>query len=183
MVAQTRETTSKNLGGRPTLYEPQFCRIAAKLCSQGAINTDIAEAFGVDEATLYRWLEKHPEFREAISNAKDSKDSHVEQCLYERATGVKVKGETGIYEVLPEITAIKFWLINRRREQWRDVQRIEHTGKDGEQLFPSLSDLKAELLKRGMVEANGRILLEEGEQKIIDVESEPPKSAEGQDKQ
>ena len=75
----------------------------------------------------------------------------------------------GVYSVPPDVTAQKFWLINRRREQWRDVQRIEHTGKDGESLFPSLADLKSELMKRGLVESNGRLKLEDSE-KIVDAE-------------
>ncbi|MDE2101767.1 MAG: hypothetical protein KGL39_31260 [Patescibacteria group bacterium] len=180
---ETTVIAPKSNAGRPTIYEPRFCKIAAKLCSQGAINQDLADAFGVAIITIYDWKKRFPEFASAIDSAKDEKDSHVERCLFERATGILVEGKDGVYSVPPEITAIKFWLINRRREQWRDVQRIEHTGKDGENLFPSLADLKMELAKRGAVEANGRILLQDGGQKIIDVESEPPKSAEGQDKQ
>jgi hypothetical protein len=33
--------------GQPTLYTPEFCERARKLCEEGATNADLAEAFGV----------------------------------------------------------------------------------------------------------------------------------------
>ena len=136
----------------------------------GTICAGRADAFGIDEATLYAWLKKHPELDKAIRESKENMDSLVERSLFERATGIKIEGKDGVYSVPPDVTAQKFWLITRRREQWRDVQRIEHTGKDGESLFPSLADLKAELLKRGAVDASGRLKLENpGDEKIVDV--------------
>jgi hypothetical protein len=52
----------------------------------------------------------------------------------------------------PDTTACIFWLKNRQREQWRDVQRHEVTGKDGAPLdagAATAAQLREELLKRG----------------------------------
>ena len=146
--------------GRPTSYKPEFCEQAAFLCGLGAIDTDLSVFFKVTSDTIYAWKRQHPEFSESLKAAKNNLDAKVEHSLFERAVGVQVEGKQGVYSVPPDTTACIFWLKNRRKEQWRDVQRIEHTGKDGEQLFPSLNELKTELMKRGAVDAGGRIIME-----------------------
>jgi hypothetical protein len=41
--------------------------------------------------------------------------------------------------VPPDVTAQIFWLKNRRRDEWRDKQEHEHTGKDGAALVPIIN--------------------------------------------
>jgi transcriptional regulator with XRE-family HTH domain len=37
-------------------------------------------------------------------------------------------------QIAPDVTAQIFWLCNRRREEWQNVNRIEHAGPDGKPL-------------------------------------------------
>jgi hypothetical protein len=57
--------------GRPSLYDPAYCEEAISLGKIGKSTEAIGAILGVGTATLYRWMDAHPEFREAISVAKD----------------------------------------------------------------------------------------------------------------
>lgn len=57
--------------GRPSLYDPTYCEQAIELGRIGKSTEAIGAILGVGTATLYRWMDEHPEFREAIGIAKD----------------------------------------------------------------------------------------------------------------
>lgn len=130
-------------GGRPTDYKPEYAEQAAKLCQLGATDADLADFFGVSGRTIYRWAAKHEEFSQSLKAGKDLADERVERSLYHKAVGYTfdsekvfqfqgqiVRAETKEH-VPPDTTAMIFWLKNRRKEQWRDRQEHELTGKDG----------------------------------------------------
>lgn len=139
--------------GRPTKYKPEFVKQVAPLCEHGFTDQEIADFFEVDISTLYRWKSAHPEFREAIKSAGDIADERVERSLYQKAIGyeqnaVKVFMPSGaekpVYAPLRERVAADtaaaiFWLKNRRKDRWRDKTDLEHYGKDGEPLMPSVN--------------------------------------------
>lgn len=119
--------------------------------AEGKTNQEIAEKMGIGVSTLYEWLNKHTELVEALKVSKKVVDDQVEDTLLKRALGYfstetrtetykdgSIKVITTTKEVLPDVTAQIFWLKNRRRDQWRDRQDLEHTGKDG-------GDIKIEL--------------------------------------
>lgn len=127
-------------GGRPTDYRVEFCEVGHKLAAQGATDREIAEAIEVSETTLYRWKHEHPEFRESLKLGKEAADERVEQSLYRRAVGyshdsIKIMQYEGspvivpfVEHVPPDVGAAQFWLKNRKRDEWRDKQDIEHSG-------------------------------------------------------
>ena len=111
---------------------------------EGKTNQEIAGKMGIGVSTLYEWLNKHIEIVEALKVSKEVVDDQVEDTLLKRALGYmstetrtetykdgSIKVITTTKEILPDVTAQIFWLKNRRREQWRDRQDLEHTGKDG----------------------------------------------------
>lgn len=129
--------------GRPSEYRDEYAAQAAKLCAFGATDDEMADFFEVHRATIYRWKLDHPEFCDAIKNAKEIADERVERSLYQKATGydyteeqaIKIKVEQYKEEV--EVTEVRrhspadttaaiFWLKNRRKDQWRDKQDIDH---------------------------------------------------------
>lgn len=127
--------------GRPTLYKPEYCAQAKRLCELGLIDTEIASFFEVDVRTLYRWQLDHKEFCQALKAGKDVPDERVKQSLYRRATGfshdaVKIfcDKDNGVTKVdyveqyPPDTTACIFWLKNRKREEWRDKIDHSHSG-------------------------------------------------------
>lgn len=151
-------------GGRPTDYRPEFCEEVANLCIAGATDFEVAESLGVHVSTLYRWKAIHPEFRESLKVGKELADDRMEASLYHRGVGyshpaVKIFMPAGAEKpvfapytehVPPDVGAATLWLINRRGEQWRAKQSLEHTGKDGGPIAtrdetPGLGAVKAAL--------------------------------------
>lgn len=126
---------------RPSKFNPAFCDQARKLCKLGATDLEIADFFAVNIATLYRWKNDHPEFCEALKEAKEEANNRVVESLYHRATGyshdaVKIfNGQDGVVTVPfrehypPDTTAAIFWLKNRQPAEWRDKTDHELMGK------------------------------------------------------
>lgn len=124
---------------RPSKFEQQFCEQARKLCTLGATDAEIASFFGVDVRTVYRWKIEHDEFCQALKRGKEEADDLVEQRLFARATGYsqdatkifQFEGSPVTVEYVehfpPDVTAMIFWLKNRRPEKWRDRQQHDHT--------------------------------------------------------
>lgn len=135
--------------GHPTDYRPEFTAQAEAMCLSGATDAEIAHALGVSTRTIYRWQAAHPEFCQAIKTGKEPADDRVERSLYHRAVGysfeaeriVTVGGKTEKVKytehVPPDTASMIFWLKNRRKDNWRDIQQYEH-GRPGE--FDNLTD-------------------------------------------
>lgn len=126
--------------GRPTVYTPELCQIAAQGALDGWTDEEIAETLGVDVRTLYRWRAKYPEFRQSLAWGKENCDERVERKLYERAVGytydaVKIMMNEGQPVIVaykehaaPDVGAAKMWLTNRKRKDWAERSQVEHGG-------------------------------------------------------
>jgi len=127
--------------GRPPKYKETFAKQAAKLCTLGATDEDLADFFEVSVRTVIRWKSEHEEFCQALKVAKDEADNRVERSLYQRAVGYsfdseKVFNNRGAVvraktreHCPPDVTAQIFWLKNRRSQDWREKQEVEHSGQ------------------------------------------------------
>jgi hypothetical protein len=123
--------------GRPSSYRPEYAHIAEGMCRMGATNEELALRFRVSVDTISRWALAFDDFCGALKAGQDAADDRVERTLYQKAIGftkevVKpMMGKNGIELVRytetvdPDVTAIIFWLKNRKPEQWRDVNRTE----------------------------------------------------------
>jgi hypothetical protein len=132
---------AKKPAHRPSDYSPEYADQVKSLCAHGFTDKELADHFGVHVSTLYRWQHAHPDFRESLKSGRDFADERVERSLYHRAVGYSFKAEkvfqfqgeivraATIEHVPPDTTAGIFWLKNRRPEQWRDKQVMEHDGK------------------------------------------------------
>lgn len=129
----------KKAGTGRGLYRPEFVGIARTMCRMGAVDKDLAEAFGVSIATIKIWRGEHPDFAEACAIGKEAADDMVERALFHRAIGYEhpsekifnnngtvVRAET-IEHYPPDTAAAFIWLKNRRPKKWRDKQQIEVT--------------------------------------------------------
>ena len=83
-------------------------------CRAGSDMTLAAAVAGVSRQALYKHMERHPKFKLEIDEARDLADEKVVRKLYTEAIG-------------GNITAIIFWLKNRRPEEWRDRKEIAGT--------------------------------------------------------
>jgi hypothetical protein len=145
--------------GRPSSYKPEFAGQAEKLCELGATDMELADFFGVDVATIYRWKHSHPEFCEAVKVGKDALDNRVERSLYQRAVGYSFNSEKVFHHqglitraptvehIPPDPGAAMNWLKNRRGETWRDKQEHELTGHLGHS--HTLTDEALEAIAKG----------------------------------
>jgi hypothetical protein len=136
--------------GQPTKYKSEFVEQVHKLAAGGFLDKQIADFFKISEATLNTWKQKHPEFFESLQKGKDDFDStKVESSLLKRALGFKytettreispkANPKTGGVQlritkrvtkmVVPDVTAQIFWLKNRQKGRWQDVQQHQVGG-------------------------------------------------------
>ncbi len=155
---------SGSADGEPAPYRSDYDRISYQFALLGASELQIAEALGISESTLNGWKRDHPEFLASLRRGQEAADAQVAESLFRRAIGCshpdfiisRNGGEVTLTETTkhypPDTSAAIFWLKNRQRERWRELQRLEHTGKDGktlEAVSASAADLHAELLRRG----------------------------------
>lgn len=98
--------SGKKTAGQPTKYTPEVgLRICERL-SDGASLRNICRAEGiVNRATVYRWLEKHPEFRDQYARAREfAADAMADDILEiaDDATGDFVVDDEGNRKLNPE---------------------------------------------------------------------------------
>lgn len=129
--------------GRPPTYRAEFAKQARKLAAGGFTDAEIADFFDVTPRTLHRWKHDRAGFSVALKRGKEVADDLVEDSLFRSAVGftrdaVKIFQHEGAPVIVPyvehhppSVTAQIFWLKNRRRDQWRDKQEIEHSGNVG----------------------------------------------------
>lgn len=154
--------------GRPSTYLPQNAKIAEELCKLGATDSILADTFGISTVQVQKWQTMHPEFGAAVLKGKsDFFDPLIERSLAQRALGyavdteeVKVMRDGGIIRYPlrkhypPDVTAMIFWLKNRQPARWRDVWKIDHSGKVDTSNMTSeqvLSEIKGEMEKLGLL--------------------------------
>lgn len=101
----------------------------------------IANNMGITEGTLYAWIDKYPDIKEALKKGEEVMVYEVENALYKSAVGYDVT-ETDQTEttypdgtrvvskhakkrhIPPSIGAICFILKNRRSDKWQDKPAV-----------------------------------------------------------
>ncbi len=111
---------------------------------------EIAKQMGIARSTLFRWCDRDEILKDALLVSRDIADRQVENALYKMAKGFHYKedkvsasgkllhGVDQYHE--PNVSAAKFWLMNRKGHTWRDKQNIELQGRlDIQNDLPKLS--------------------------------------------
>ena len=137
---------------------------------------EICGVIGIDETTFGRWKKNHADFADGIENAKDRlREKRLVQCsnsLAKLITGfeytetsteyvrddetkkVVIRSQREVKKtILPNLGAIIHYQSNQDPEHWQNKQRLEHTGKDGEDLV--LRPLTAEEIEFLSKQNNG----------------------------
>jgi DNA-binding XRE family transcriptional regulator len=131
--------------GRPTSFSESLAGRILELAKSGATDNEIAAKVGISPTTLNNWKGKRPDFKQALKDAKSVADDLVEASLFRNACGYthpamkfffdaksgKVISQAYVEHHKPDTTAQIFWLKNRRKDEWRDSHKHEHSGKDG----------------------------------------------------
>lgn len=119
-----------------------------ELARSGYTDKEISRYIGVSYSAFRQYLKKNLTLTAAIKKAKSKADLTVENTLYKRANGYDVVEEYLEYvpggdgvkttvksvkklkkHIVGDVTAMIFWLKNRKPDNWRDKQNIEHSGE------------------------------------------------------
>lgn len=131
--------------GQPTAYKPEFVELVYRLSLLGMTDEEAAKFFNVNEATLKRWDQAHPEFRASRVRARDEADADVAVKLRDRALGYSHKSEKifldrnggvvraeTIEHYPPDTKAAELWLFNRQPDKWRPRRDPAEADRDNE---------------------------------------------------
>lgn len=123
---------------------------------------EICHQVGIGLRTYHGWIEEHPDFAQAIEEAKAERVQmfviEAKKSLLKKIQGYDVtetsvttipnkNGEPKIKEqktvkkhIHPDTAAIIFTLTNGDPEHWKNRQATEVTGKDGKDLFANKTE-------------------------------------------
>lgn len=125
-----------------TIRNPAILQEIKEYALQGCTMEQIAGRLLVTKQTLYQWTKKYQEVRDVILEGKRVADDRVEQSLYdlcfphdEKEITIEkdendniVKTTIRTKHIPANVTAIQYWLQNRRRDEWKNQQTHEFTG-------------------------------------------------------
>lgn len=94
--------------------EPDSLTLLRGWARDGLTDEQIAEKMGIGYSTLQTWKSKYQDIQDSLKKGKDVIDDEVEEKLLE----LVLSGN---------ITAIIFWLKNRRPDKWRDKPKDDTT--------------------------------------------------------
>ncbi|MGE7115048.1 helix-turn-helix domain-containing protein [Lysinibacillus sp. NPDC047702] len=128
----------------------------------GLTDEQISQNMGIAYSTLRTWRDKFSALSAALKRGKEVIDRQVENALLKRALGYRydevtkemVEDGSGrleitkvvTKEVQPDVTAQIFWLKNRKPNEWRDKQQVEHSGNMN--INNPMKDLTTEELRK-----------------------------------
>lgn len=139
----------KNMGGRPTVYLPKFCKEVLVFMAGGYSLSAFAGTIGVSRETIYAWSETIPEFGEALKQARAAR------TLY---------WETRLMTAEKDTRAVIFALRNACAEEWKDKPDVAVTVHNDVMVDTSKApeewgeaELRDELARRGALPGSSKI--------------------------
>lgn len=173
------------------INDPDKLTLLAGWARKGLSNEKIAENMGIRRSTLDEWRKKYPVISDTLNKNKEICDTEVENALFKKCVGfyvnrkktfkiktVKYDMETGkkleekeelkegteqIY-IPPDTAAIKFWLTNRNREDWKERFPVAPDEMDEEEDgIPILTPADIEAAKEKIREEETEKLQEKAE--------------------
>lgn len=109
---------------RPSEYDPAYCERVVEMGEQGYSFAEMGAELGAARNTLKNWMSQYPDFLTAMEKARDAS-----QAWWEK------QGRTHLINE-PQGPTINASLYSRSMaarfpDDWRESQKVEHTGKDG----------------------------------------------------
>lgn len=105
-----------NKVGRPTKYKKEYCEVAINVMKRGFSKEAVAGHLHISKDTLYRWVNKHKEFSDAIKRGVEYSRIFWEELGIEMVTAGQGNSTA--------------WIFNmKNRFSWKDKKEL--TGKNG----------------------------------------------------
>lgn len=111
--------------GRPTKYRPEMCDKAISLMAEGDSKESVCADLGINKTTLYEWCNPEgdyyiEEFSNAIKEGEKLCQRFWENELKKATLGINKDANP---------TLMIFNMKNRFRENWADMQTVNHNLK------------------------------------------------------
>lgn len=139
-MSKTVKTKPKKLEPKSLEYwtEPEQLKRITQWAEQGLSVVDIANNMGIAQSTLYNWRGKSDVIMESLTKGRESAVEILENALFKRAIGYDIEEVTYRFDeegnkipqrsqtkhIYPDVTALKFALINKSSGKWTD--RVEY---------------------------------------------------------
>lgn len=107
--------------------EPEGSILLEGWARDGLTDEQIAKNMGIAVKTLYRWKNDHCQICQALKKGKEISDYEIENALYEKARN-------------GDVTAIIFYLKNRRPGKWRDKKDMDISVQPVDKTIEELDD-------------------------------------------
>jgi hypothetical protein len=123
-------------------YQPSFTIDARRIMGEGKCEYDVAQALEVHPDTFSQWKKDHEPLRLAIEAGRQDSYNRAERALFERAIGYShpeekllvvsngqgqgssVERHKTTQHYPPDPTALKYYLGNKRPDQWKDRHEV-----------------------------------------------------------
>lgn len=123
----------------------------------GLTDEQIAKNMKISRSTLSKYKKEYSDISDTIKKNKEIVDYEVENALLKKALGYTITlgkqkvtkdGDvvniTEDIHIVPDSTAIIFWLKNRQPKKWRDKVEIDNKNKTDDKVLELLSKIEQE---------------------------------------
>jgi transposase len=107
-------------------YKKELCQKLVDHMSQGHSFSTFSTIAGVTRTTLYDWVDKYKEFRDAKENGEEAAKKFLEKRLMAKISGQDLS-KLGINTRNIDTTALIFALKTRFYKEYGDRQKVEST--------------------------------------------------------
>lgn len=138
---------------RPTLdnwEQPEQLEQLVKWSELGLSMDEIGKNIGITGRTLYNWRDKSDSIFHALTMGNETAVEILENALMKRAVGYDIEETTYRYDdegnkiptraqtkhIYPDVTALKFALINKSKGKWKD--KVEYTDTEANDKLDNL---------------------------------------------
>lgn len=116
----SEEVSNKRPQGRPSKYKPEYCEQIIALGKEGKSIAQMAAAFDVDKASIYRWEKEEESFRTAFARARAYSQAWWEDKAQQNLASRDFNAQLWLKSV-----------ASRFREDYTEKQVTEVSGPDG----------------------------------------------------
>jgi len=127
----------EKLKKRRVKFAPYHVALIRKMIGKGYTDGSVARHIGISASLFWRWKKERPAVTKAYEEGKKAANELVENALFRRAVGYKVKekkvetnsaGHTKVTmqekQMSPSVGAGIFWLCNRLPDRWKQMKEI-----------------------------------------------------------